>query len=220
MTQAEFEREFHSRTLAYQPAYKSDQRPVVIRLGDDAHSSNGHLLAVALINQLARAHQHIAMPDVDDSPLLCPQLFGFATVHDATIGLALAINPFITATTETRAEPPLVTIGIGNVKAPVDLQVGCEGWLATFGPTARIDPNPTGQLGAMLTSCITATYTLPKPPRQPHPPRHQLLPVGIRPRERPSGTPVRRRPRCRQRPPGWCRWSWRVARLLARPHRP
>lgn len=72
MNQEAFEREFHSRTLAYQPRYKTDQRPVVVHLGDDAKTANGHLLLVALINQLARAHQHIVIPGATDIPLLCP----------------------------------------------------------------------------------------------------------------------------------------------------
>lgn len=158
MTQEEFEREFHSRTLAYQPAYHTDRRPIVIHLGPDAHTPNGHLLLAALVNQLARAHQHLAIPDADTTPLLCPHTFGLATVEQATIGLAKAINPFITATNTITNNTTLASIGIGHTEQPVDLQVGCEGWCATFGPNAHIDPEPTGRLGAMLASCITAAY--------------------------------------------------------------
>jgi hypothetical protein len=157
MNRKEFEREFHSRTLAYLPQYRADQRPVVVHLGDDAHTANGHLLLVGLINQLARAHQHIVITNATDTPLLCPAMFGLTTLEQATVGLARAINPFIT-TTGSNTLPPLVTIAIGRGDQPVDLRVGCDGWCATFGDQARIDPHPTGRLGAMLASCLTATY--------------------------------------------------------------
>jgi molybdopterin/thiamine biosynthesis adenylyltransferase len=158
MNRDEFERDLHSRTLAYLPQYRADDRPVVVHLGDDTHTPNGHLLLVALVNQLARAHQHIVIANATDAPLRCPAAFGPTTVEQATISLARAINPFITATTRPTSAPALVSIAIGGGDEPVDLRVGCDGWCATFGPDARIDPRPTGRLGGMLASSLAAAY--------------------------------------------------------------
>ncbi|HMJ35619.1 MAG TPA: ThiF family adenylyltransferase [Baekduia sp.] len=158
MTREEFEREFHSRTLAYQSAYRADTRPVVVHVGDDAHTPVGHALLVGLVNQLARAHQHLVIIGATDDKLLSRATFAMSTTEAATMELARAINPFITTGTELAAGPPLVTIAIGKTAGPVDLRVGCVGWCATFGPDAHIDTTPTSLLGAMLGSSIAATF--------------------------------------------------------------
>jgi hypothetical protein len=159
MNREDFEREFQSSTLAYQPTYRADTRPVVVRVGDDAAGHAGHILLVALANQLARAHQHLVILDTSDHELRCPALFGLTTVADASIGLARAINPHIDVRPElTTDDHPLVTIAIGRTAQPADLRVGCEGWCATFGHDARIGTDATSVLGAMLASCIAASH--------------------------------------------------------------
>lgn len=64
----------------------------------------------------------------------------------------------MTVATGPASEPALLTIAIGNSDDQADLHVGCDGWCATFGPSARVDPSPTGRLGAMLASCLAAAY--------------------------------------------------------------
>jgi ThiF family len=157
MRRGEFERAFNSRTLAYQPVFRPDDRPVIIHIGDDAHSAVGHALALALINQVARTHRHVVVIGANDRELLCQPVFGHNTIKEATLGLATAINPYITATAEP-ATPSLATIAIGQTGRPADLRVGCRGWQATFGPDARVPSDPTSLLGGMLAACISAAY--------------------------------------------------------------
>src|SRR5688500_10816625 len=95
MTRQEFEREFNSRTLAYHPEYRTDDRPVVVVAWADANNEPGHALLVSLVNQLARAHRRIVLVGDFGGPLLCVDHFGFRTLDRATKGLAEAINPFI-----------------------------------------------------------------------------------------------------------------------------
>lgn len=156
MTREEFERGFHSRTLAYHPEYRLDDRPVVVRLGQGADCPPGHLLAVTLVNLLARAHRRIAIVGDVRRPLRCVDHFGFGTLDEATLGLARAINPFIDLLTDERAleHDPLVTIGIA---ASGDLRLGCDGWCAHVGPAADIDPQPKSMLGAALAACLGAS---------------------------------------------------------------
>jgi hypothetical protein len=160
MNRETFEREFHSRTLAYQPAYKADTRPVFIHVDRDASCAAGHALVLGLINQLARAHQHIAIVGPLDGPLQCPTPFGAMTASDATVRLARAINPFITVMTTPPHGDAIATLALGRA-APnhsVDLRVGCDRWCATFGDDVRIGEDGTSTLGAMLASSITAGY--------------------------------------------------------------
>ena len=158
MTREEFEHEFHSRTLAYQPAFRADARPVVVLVGRDAHCRAGHTLLVALVNQLARAHQRIVIHGAGEQELRCPALFDRTGLTDATLGLARAINPFIAVAADLPSTEPLVTIAIGQTSERADLRVGCDGWCATFGPGVRVGSDATSPLGAMLASCITAAY--------------------------------------------------------------
>ncbi|OGL15858.1 MAG: hypothetical protein A3F92_09440 [Candidatus Rokubacteria bacterium RIFCSPLOWO2_12_FULL_71_22] len=155
MTRAAFERQFNSRTMAYHPEYRSDDRPVLVIFGGAADSPTGHLLTVALVNQLARAHRRIAVIGDLDRPLRCADHFGFGTLEAATIGLARAINPFIDATTSRRGPDgePLLTIGVA---ADADIRLGCNGWRAFIGDGVNVDPRPTSGLGAALASCLGA----------------------------------------------------------------
>src|SRR5712692_4321330 len=114
MTRDEFERQFNSRTVAYHPDYQADARPVVVVIGDAADSPPGHLLAVALMNQLARAHRQIVVTGDLDRPLRCVDHFGFGTLEAAMLGLARAINPFMKAEAQSTAPEGerLITIGV------------------------------------------------------------------------------------------------------------
>lgn len=158
MNRGQFEQEFNSRTLAYLPAFREDNRPVVVRLGRDARSPNGHALVLGLVNQLARAHQRLVVVGVDDEPLLCKDVFASSTLQGATIELARAVNPYIVAQPGALDDEPLLTIAIGQTDEPADLRVGCTGWCATFGTEATVDSTKTSLLGAMLASCITAAF--------------------------------------------------------------
>lgn len=156
MTQADFERDFYSRTLAYLPEFIADPRAVVVVLGESAHTPTGHALVAALANQLARAHKRLLFVGDLNRELLCRNPFGAATLHEATVGLAVAINPFIdaTAAANTPAEADvLLSIGIG---CTADLRVGASGWCALFGDEATIDDVPTSLLGAAYASVLAA----------------------------------------------------------------
>lgn len=155
MTREEFVREFSASTLAYHPEYSSDDRSVVVTVGEEAHSEAGHLLTVALVNQLARAHRSIVVLGDLDRPLLCADHFGFGTLEAASVGLARVINPFIDATTSVgSARPaPLLTIGIA---AEGELRLGCDGWCAMIGEGAEVNSRRTSALGAALASCLGA----------------------------------------------------------------
>lgn len=156
MTPEEFKAAFTSRTLAYQPDYVDDGRPIVVVISDHAHSVPGHALAVALVNQLARAHGRLVIVGPSDEPLQCVDHFRFGTLGSATAGLAAAINPFIDVAVETK--PPeaeaLLTIGLGTNGC--DLNLGCDGWRATVSADARIDTSPKSLLGAFLASVLAA----------------------------------------------------------------
>lgn len=155
MTRDEFERDFYSRTLAYLPGFEADPRPVVVTIGGGAHSAPGHALAASLVNQLARAHRWLLICGDLDQRLQFRDPFGAQTLRQATVGLALAINPFIEVeeARELDGREPLLTIGIG---APAELQVGCNGWCALFGEGVEVEMGSNSLLGAALASSMAA----------------------------------------------------------------
>ena len=155
MTREQFETEFNSRTIAYHPDYRSDDRPVVIVVGGAADSEPGHVLAVALVNLLARAHRRIAVVGDLHRPLRCFDHFRLGTLHGATVGLASAINPFIDITAGGRAPDGNRLLTIGTA-ADGDLRLGCDGWTAVTGGGAEVDPRRTSILGAALAACLGA----------------------------------------------------------------
>lgn len=156
MKREQFEAELNSRTLAYHPDYKFDERPVVVVFSKDADSEPGHVLLTTLVNQLARAHRRLVLVGELDIPLRCASHFGFKTLVEATAGLAKAINPFIEV--EVVAEAPdqetIVTLGVGN--AGCELNLGADGWVALVGPDVGIDERRTSILGACLAACLGA----------------------------------------------------------------
>lgn len=158
MNQSEFLAEFGSRTAAYIDGAQTDTCPVLVSIAPAAHSAAGHLLATALINQLARAHRHLIIVGDLDRPLLCRQPFAFDDLRAATSGLALAINPHIEIETAQRLPggDHLLHIGIGAGGEEPDLQVGCEGWCARFGSEAEVTDSETSVWGAALASALAA----------------------------------------------------------------
>lgn len=154
MNEREFERELHSRTVAYQPAFRADDRPVVIEIPAAGQTPDGHLLASALVNQLARAHRRLVLVGELEQPLQCPCPFGHRRLVDATAELALAINPLIEIDVLEKAPDAeaIVRLGIGEAKHGISL--GAEGWLATLGNNTGIGAGATW--GAMLASCLGA----------------------------------------------------------------
>ena len=159
MKRADFEREFHSRTLAYLPAYADDQRPVVVRIEDTADNEAAHVLALGLVNQLARAHSHLVFTGHIETTLKSANAFGGDTVGDAMTTLARAINPYINLATHAPADTQ-TTIAIGAGSTKCDLRVGCDGWCATFGNDTAVFERRTSILGAMLASCLAAGFAL------------------------------------------------------------
>ncbi|HUE85103.1 MAG TPA: ThiF family adenylyltransferase [Vicinamibacterales bacterium] len=155
MTRKDFEKEFHSRTLAYLPDFRDEGRPVVILVGPDAHHPNGHALLTTLVNQLARAHRRIVVVGDLAGPLRCRDVFGFGTLERATVGLARAINPFIEIVVSSAVpEDALIVLGVGSGDAEVPL--GCDGWCAVIGPAAEIDRRAQGLWGALFAACLGA----------------------------------------------------------------
>lgn len=155
MTREEFERDFNSRTLAYIPDFAADTRAVVVAIGAQAHNEPGHALLSALVNQLARAHRRLVFIGDLDRPLLSHDPLGATSLREATIGQALAINPFIEVAHADRiaTDDVLISIGIG---CNAELRVGAEGWCATFGDNVVVNPSRTSLLGAALASSLAA----------------------------------------------------------------
>jgi ThiF family len=155
LTREEFERDFHSRTLAYLGAFAVDPRAVVAAIGADAHNEPGHALLSALANLLARAHRRLVFVGDLDQPLLSHDPLGATTLHEATIGRALAINPFIEIEhpDEIPSDNVLISIGVG---CDAELRVGVDRWCALFGADATVGPSRTSLLGAALASALAA----------------------------------------------------------------
>lgn len=158
MTREEFEAEFNSRTLAFHPDYRSDDRAVLVAFDPSADSAPGHALMMSLVNQLARAHRRLTLVGDLDRELRCADVFGFGTLKNATVGLARAINPFIEVDVRPRPtldERLLLSIGVGT--SDCDLALGANGWLALLGSGATIRDDATTMLGAGLAACLGAS---------------------------------------------------------------
>lgn len=154
MTAEEFDQEFNSRTLAYTRDFRSDDRPVVVAIGDGAHNAVGHLLAASLTNMLARAHRRLVFVGDLEREFVGRNPFGHRTLAEATVGFARAINPHIDVV-QLDAEPTsrLVSIGVG---AAADLRLGADGWCAIIGPQAEVPDDPGSFLGAGLAAILAA----------------------------------------------------------------
>lgn len=154
MDREEFLEQFSSRTLAYHPEFRADDRPVVVLVGPDAHTPAGHLLLVSLFNLLARAHTHIVLVGELGGQLLCVDHFGLQTLESASVGVARAINPFIKVVNGQPPRQSIITLGIGT---PGDITLGCTGWTANLASDAKLDHAREGLLGASLAACLGAS---------------------------------------------------------------
>lgn len=158
MTREQFEAAFDSRTLAYLPGFEHATDPLVIVVGEAAQTPAGHGLLVALTNLVARAHRRLVFVGDLEKELLCRDVFGAQTLAMATAGLARQINPYIDVDV-TAAIPlrPLLSIGIGLHRKPrVDLELGCDGWLAILGANAPVGVDRASIWGAFLAAVLGA----------------------------------------------------------------
>lgn len=158
MTREEFEAAFDARTLAYLPGFQHATDPLVIVVGEAAHTPAGHCLLVTLSNLVARAHRRLVYVGDLEKQLLCPDVFDARTLASATAGLALSINPSIDV--DVAASMPgrqLLSIGIGVKEEPrVDLELGCDGWLAILEADASVGEDRTSIWGALLAAVLGA----------------------------------------------------------------
>lgn len=161
MTREEFESRFDSRTIAYLPGFVHAAQPLVIAVGTTAHSPAGHALLVSLVNQVARVHRRIVLVGDFNKPLLCKDLFGAATLAEATAGLAGAINPFIEidVVTAPPAVEPVLTVGVG-AEIEVELALGCDGWIALMGSEEPVGTDERSIWGGLLAACLGANAAL------------------------------------------------------------
>ncbi len=159
MTAEDFQRNFESRTLAYIPDVKLDARPVVVVIGEGAHSRPGHVLLASLANLLGRAHRQIEFVGNMEQPFIGTTPFGWKTIGDATVGMVRAINPFIEVTASTQVSGDrLIAFGIGTHN-DVDVALGCDGWLASLGPGSVVDPDASSIWGAMFAAVLAAAVS-------------------------------------------------------------
>jgi ThiF family len=161
MNDREFERRLRESTLAYAPQFREDERPVIVEVGEAAHSPAGHALTCALTNQLARTHRRLILVGDLECRLLCPDPFGRDELAAATAGLAREINPAleVEVVEHSPSTEAIARLGIG---AGGDLSLGCRGWsalLATSGERAAVGEGASDIWGAMLASCLGAWFS-------------------------------------------------------------
>lgn len=156
MIASTFQREFNSKTIAYQSRYRERDLPVIVEVPDAAHSPAGHTLVCALINLLARAHQRLVLVGNLDEPLLCRDVFGYGTLIGATAGLAAEINPFAHVDVVERLPRSAAITSISVGPGASALQLGCQGWQALTGRQARIVDGESEPWGALLAACLGA----------------------------------------------------------------
>ncbi len=156
MNRANFEAAFDSRTEMIVGDYHATDEPVVIEFGSDIETPAGHLLATSLVNLLARAHQHLVIVGDLSQPLLCPSPFGHVDLEEATAGFAHEIHPWrdIDVVDAAPSGEPLVSIGLGQTTRENEIQIGAEGWVASFGLRREVEPDSLG--GAALAACLAA----------------------------------------------------------------
>lgn len=158
ITREEFEAAFDSRTLAYLPGFEHAKDPLVIEVGEAAHTPAGHCLLMTLSNLVARAHRRLVYVGNLEKQLMCPDVFDAQNLASATAGLARSINPYIDVdVTATMPRRQLLSIGIGvQLGSSVDLELGCDGWLAILGANASIGEDRTSIWGAFLAAVLGA----------------------------------------------------------------
>ncbi|HEY5053768.1 MAG TPA: ThiF family adenylyltransferase [Solirubrobacterales bacterium] len=157
MNEAGFQAQFESATLAYQPAFRADDRPVVVSIADDAESPAGDALLCGLVNQLARTHRHLVLVGDLDRPLLCRDPFGKKRLLEATAGNAKAINPLLAVDMVERA-PKADAIAHLSIGGRTENSLGCAGWRASAGKEAKTGESADDVWGAMLASTLGAWF--------------------------------------------------------------
>jgi hypothetical protein len=157
MREQEFEGRLREATLAYQPRFRANSRPVVIEVPEAAHTPAGHALLCVLTNQLARTHSSIVFAGDLARPLLCRNSFGHDRLDAASAGLAQEINPPITVDVVERAPrtEAIVRLGIG---IGGELALGARGWQATLGGEGELGEGQADIWGALLAGCLGAWY--------------------------------------------------------------
>jgi molybdopterin-synthase adenylyltransferase len=157
MTRQEFEAHLREATLAYQPRFRADSRPVVIEVSEAAHTPAGHALLCALTNQLARTHRRIVFVGDLARPLLCRDSFGHVRLDEASAGLAREINPPIAVDVVERT-PRVEAIARLGIGAGGELALGAHDWHATLRREGEVGTCHADIWGAMLASCLGAWY--------------------------------------------------------------
>jgi len=159
MNEREFERRLRRSTLAYQPELKEDERPVVVTVGETAHTPAGHVLLCGLVNQLSRTHRHLVLVGDLERPLLCRDPFGHARLSSASAGLAREVNPAISVAVTERAPRGEILAHLG-VGAEGDLSLGCRGWSALLDSsrTVEVGEGADDLWGAMLAACLGSWF--------------------------------------------------------------
>jgi hypothetical protein len=157
VNEREFGEKLEAATLAYQPGFRSDDRPVVIEVGVDAETPAGDVLLCALVNQLARTHRQLVLVGDLQRPLLCRDPFGAQTVVDATVGNATAINPLIAVEVVEKA-PQTEAIARFAIGGGAGMALGSSGWLALAGEDAHVGEAESDIWGAMYASVLGAWF--------------------------------------------------------------
>jgi ThiF family protein len=158
MNEAEFRIRLEEATLAYQPTFRADDRPVVVSLAAGVESPAGDALLCGLVNQLARTHRHLVLVGNLDRPLLCRDPFGKASLLGATAGNASAINPLLAVDVVQRmpSVDAIARLSIGDDKS--DCLLGCEGWDALAGQGVQVGAKGSDIYGALLASIMGAWF--------------------------------------------------------------
>ncbi|MGD9711259.1 MAG: ThiF family adenylyltransferase [Thermomicrobiales bacterium] len=157
MTDNDFRARLEETTLAYQPEFRADDRPVVVSLPENSETPGGDALLCSLVNQLARIHRRLVLVGNLTRPVLCRDPFGATTLLDATAGNAASINPAIEIDVVERppASKCLTHLSIGG---PGDLSLGFSGWTARAGKRVSVTEDDSDIWGALLASTLGAWF--------------------------------------------------------------
>jgi molybdopterin/thiamine biosynthesis adenylyltransferase len=156
---AEFYRERDLRTREYVGDDELNRLPVEVRIGSDvAMSAAGQMILLALTNQLARVHRSIALVlPREPVPISIDTGWEAATLHEAVLRLATAIDPFGEfRVAEESSDANTIRIGIGRDVGACDWYLGADRAIAFLSrEPCRIDLRCNGTLrGAALSACL------------------------------------------------------------------
>jgi len=157
------------RSREYLPDIVGEQwfeQPVAMHVGRDAADSpRGQLAALALVNMLARIHRHLCLL-CPGSHLLVPQAVlangscGHASLRDALVAQAAAIDPFLRLDLSPRTLPAAgIALG-GTIDRPVPWYVGFDGSVVRLAKApVPVDQREGFSLGACFAACLAAAAT-------------------------------------------------------------